>query len=143
MNNNAASAAAPVTVQLAAPFILRYGSASNRAIAVNPDTSVNASGNFAQPGDVLIAYMIGSGPLDNPIATGAAASSSPLSREKLTTTVTVGGSTASVQFAGMAPRFAGLMQINFMMPDLAPGDYPMQVTIGGTASNQPLLTVSR
>jgi uncharacterized protein (TIGR03437 family) len=143
INNNLASAAAPVTVQQAAPFIMTYGSANNRAVAVNQDGSVNASGNGAKPGDVLVAYLIGSGPLDNPIATGAVASSSPLSREKLTTSVTVGGSTASVQFAGMTPGFAGLMQINFVMPDLGPGDYPMQVTIGGTASNQPLLTVSR
>jgi hypothetical protein len=30
----------------------------------------------------------------------------------------------------------------FYDADLAPGDYPMQVTIGGAASNQPLLTVS-
>jgi uncharacterized protein (TIGR03437 family) len=74
---------------------------------------------------------------------GADASSSPLSREKLTTTVTVGGSNAGVQFAGMTPSFAGLMQINFVMPNLAPGDYPMQVTIGGAVSNQPLLSASK
>jgi len=143
INNTAASGAAPVTVRQAAPFILTYGSSNNRAIAVNPDGSVNASGKGAQPGDVLVAYLIGSGPLDNPIATGAAASSSPLSREKLTTAVTVGGSSASVQFAGMTPGYAGLMQINFVIPNLGPGDYPMQVAIGGAASNQPLLTVSR
>jgi adhesin/invasin len=140
-NDNAASAAAPVTVQQAAPFILTYG--SNRAVVVNQDGSVNASGKGDRPGDVLVAYLIGSGPLDNPIATGADAPLSPLSREKLTTTVTVGGTNANVQFAGMTPGFAGLMQINFVMPNLAPGDFPIQVTIGGATSNQPLLTVSK
>ena len=28
------------------------------------------------------------------------------------------------------------MQVNFMMPNLAPGDYAMQVTIGNATSNQ-------
>jgi len=32
--------------------------------------------------------------------------------------------------------------MNFVVPNLQPGDYPMQVTIGGTVSNQPLVTVS-
>jgi uncharacterized protein (TIGR03437 family) len=141
VNNNAASSPGAVTVEQAAPFILSFG--ANRAVVVNQDRSVNAPGNGGKPGDALVAYLIGSGPLDNPIATGAEATSSPLSREKLTTTVTVGGSNAGVQFAGMTPGFAGLMQINFVMPNLAPGDYPMRVTIGGAVSNQPLITVSR
>ncbi|HEV2687219.1 MAG TPA: hypothetical protein VGV35_01655 [Bryobacteraceae bacterium] len=43
----------------------------------------------------------------------------------------------------MTPGFAGLVQINFVMPNLAPGDYPIQVAIGSAANNQPLLTVSK
>jgi adhesin/invasin len=112
-------------------------------VAFNPDGSLNASGNGAKPSDVMVAYLMGSGPLDNPIATGAPASSSPLSRETLPTSVSVGGSSATVQFAGMAPGYVGLMQVNFVMPNLASGDYPMQVSIGTAASNQPLVTVSK
>jgi uncharacterized protein (TIGR03437 family) len=141
VSNNTASASAPVTVQQAAPFILTYG--SNRAIVLNPNNSLNASGNGAKPASVLVAYLIGSGPLDNPIATGAPAPLLPLSQEKLNTRVLVNGSPAVVQFAGMAPGFVGLVQINFVTPNVAPGDYPMQVTIGSAASNQPLLTVSK
>jgi uncharacterized protein (TIGR03437 family) len=140
VSNGVASATAPVNVQQAAPFVLTYG--SNRAVVVNQDGSVNASGNGAKPGDVLVAYLIGSGPLDNPIATGAYAPVSPLSREKLSTSVSVGGTSAAVQFAGMTPGFAGLVQVNFVMPGLTPGDYPMQVSIGTAMSNQPLVTVS-
>jgi uncharacterized protein (TIGR03437 family) len=43
----------------------------------------------------------------------------------------------------MTPGFEGLMQLNFVLPNLAPGDYPMQVTIGGFKSNLPLVTVSK
>ena len=92
---------------------------------------------------MLVGYLIGSGPLDNPVPTGATASSAPLSRETLPTTVTIGGSSATVQFAGTAPGYVGLVQLNFTMPTLAPGDYPTQITIGGAGSNQPLLTVSK
>jgi uncharacterized protein (TIGR03437 family) len=140
VNNNVASAAAPVTVQPAAPFILTYG--NNRAVVVNQDGSVNASGNGDKPGNVLVAYLIGSGPLDNAIATGAAAPLSPLSQEKLATSLTIGGVNATVQFAGMTPRSAGLMQVNFVMPSIAPGDYALQVKIGSNTSNQPLITVA-
>ena len=86
---------------------------------------------------------MGSGPLDNPIPTGAAGPYSPLSRETLTTAATVGGAPATVQFAGMTPTYEGLVQLNFVMPNLAPGDYPLKVTIGGFTSNQPLVTVAQ
>jgi uncharacterized protein (TIGR03437 family) len=141
VSNGAVSAAAPVTVQQAAPYILVFG--NNRATVVNPDGSTNAANNGARPGAVVVAYLIGSGPLDNPIPTGAAAPLSPYSRETLATTVMVGGSPATVQFAGMTPTYEGLMQVNFVMPNLTPGDYPMQVMIGTAASNQPLVTVSK
>jgi uncharacterized protein (TIGR03437 family) len=141
VSNNVTSAAAPVTVQAAAPFILTYG--SNRAVVVNQDGAVNGGGNGARPGDELVAYLIGSGPLDNPIPTGTPAPVSPLSHEKLTTTVTIGNSSAAVKFAGMTPGFAGLVQVNFIVPNLAAGDYPLEVTIGGIASNQPLMTISQ
>ena len=143
VSNNLSSAPAPLTVQQAAPFVLTYGNNNNRAVVVNPDSSVNGSGNGAKPGSVLVAYLIGSGPLDNAIATGVVAPDSPLSREKLATTVSVGGANAALQFAGMTPGFAGLVQVNFVLPDLAPGDYPLEIGIGGAASNQPLLTVAR
>jgi uncharacterized protein (TIGR03437 family) len=140
MSNNISSSAGSVTVQNAAPFILTYN--GNRAIVQNQDSSVNASNNGAPPASYMTLWLIGSGPLDNPIPTGATAPVNPLSRETLPTTVTVGGQTVQPVFAGMAPYFAGLMQIDFQMPALTPGDYPMQVSIGGTVSNQPLITVS-
>lgn len=109
---------------------------------VNRDNTLNAPGNGANPGSVVVAYLIGSGPLDIPIATGAVAPLSPLSREKLPATASVGGANATLQFAGMTPGFAGLWQINFVMPQLAPGDYALAISIGGAVSNRPLLAVS-
>ncbi|HKE28391.1 MAG TPA: hypothetical protein VKB88_38845 [Bryobacteraceae bacterium] len=141
ISNNVLSPAAAVTVQAAAPFILTYG--SNRAVVANQDGSVNSSTKGAKPGDELVAYLIGSGPLDNPIPTGALAPSSPLSQEKQATSVTVAGSAATVKFAGMTPGFAGLVQVNFIAPNLTSGDYPLEVMIGGITTNQPLITISQ
>ncbi len=140
VSDRVASVPAPMTVRQAAPSVLTYG--ENRAVVMNQDNTVNAAGNGAKPGSVLVAYLIGSGPLDNPISTGTVAPQSPLSRETLTTTVSVGGSRATTQFAGMTPGFVGLAQINFVTPGLAPGDYPLEVAIGGAVSNRPRLTVS-
>jgi len=137
--NGMPTATSTANVQAAAPNVLVYG--TNRAVIQNQNYSVNSELNCAGPGTYAMAYLIGSGPLDNPIATGAVAPSSPLSRETLPTTVTVGGADAPVTFAGMAPGFTGLMQVNFQVPAVAAGDQPFQVTIGGVASNQPLFCV--
>ena len=83
-------------------------------------------------GSYLTAYLIGSGPLDNAIATGAAATSSPISNETLTTTATVGSAPATVTFAGMAPGFVGLMQVDLQTPNVN-GNVPLQVQVGSYA----------
>jgi uncharacterized protein (TIGR03437 family) len=139
--NGIASPSAPMTVQQAAPSILTYN--GNRAVVQNQDYTINTVSNPAKVGDVAIVYIIGSGPLSPAIATGAFAPNSPLSNETSTTKVTIGGVTAPLIFAGMAPGFAGPVQINFRVPTMNPGDYSLQVTIGTAQSNQPLISVGR
>ena len=136
---------AGITVQQAAPSILTWtDSAGNvRAIAQNyPADSLNTSTNCAAPGSYVIVYLMGSGPLDNPIASGAAALSSPVSQETLTATATIGNASAYVGFAGMAPTFVGLMQMNIQVPAVS-GEQPVQVQIGSFTSNSALLCVGQ
>jgi endo-1,4-beta-xylanase len=137
--NGISSAAASVTVQPAAPWILTYG--TNRAVVQNQDFSLNSSSNPAQVGSYGVAYLMGSGPTKPAVADGTPAPVSPPSKETLATTVTVGGAQASVSFAGMAPGFVGLVQVNFQVPNLPAGDYAIRVTIGSTQSNSPIVTV--
>jgi uncharacterized protein (TIGR03437 family) len=56
--------------------------------------------------------------------------------------VTIGGQPAQVTYQGVAPGFAGLAQINAIVPSgLAPGDQPVFVSVGGIPSNAALITV--
>jgi uncharacterized protein (TIGR03437 family) len=137
--NGAPVGTASLTLQAVSPGL--FTSAPNRAAALNQNYSVNAPGNAAPAGSLVAAYLTGLGATDNPVATGAAALSSPLSRVTATVTATVGGQPASVQFAGLAPGYAGLYQVNLVVPQLPAGDYPLQVSAGGFQSNAALISV--
>jgi endo-1,4-beta-xylanase len=141
-SNGVASISAGVTVQQAAPSILTWvdDAGKTRALTQNSDYSLNTSSNCAAPNSYVTVYMMGSGPLDNPIASGAAATANPLSRETLTTTGAIGGSPATVLFPGMAPTFVGLVQVSMTVPAVT-GDLPAQVQIGPFPSNTGLICV--
>jgi uncharacterized protein (TIGR03437 family) len=50
--------------------------------------------------------------------------------------VTIDGSPVTVQYAGRAPGFTGLNQLNVVLPaNISPGTHNVQVTRNGTASN--------
>ncbi|MEK7403646.1 MAG: putative Ig domain-containing protein, partial [Acidobacteriota bacterium] len=133
---------APVSFSVAAagPGILMFG--TNRAVAQNQDYSINNTSNPARAGSAVTVYMTGQGQVDNPVASGAPAPASPLSRARLQVTATIGGRSAEVLFAGLTPGFVGLLQVNLRIPELSAGNHPVVVTIGGVASNSALITVA-
>jgi len=121
---------------------------TTHAAAQNPDYSTNLATNPIAPGGVIVMYFTGQGALDQTIATGAASPASPLAAVSAPVSATVGGLPATVYFAGMTPGFAGLAQANIIVPTngsdgkpLAPGDYPVILTIGGVASNAAAISV--
>jgi virginiamycin B lyase len=60
-----------------------------------------------------------------------------LGKEPVTADVTVGGASAAVAYAGPAPGFVGLDQVNARVPSgLSPGSYAVQVTVRGVRSNE-------
>ena len=137
--NGAPSSIAWVQTKTAAPGILTYG--TNRAVAQNPDFSLNGPGNPIAAGSFLTVYMTGIGPLDNTPQDGAAASNSPLSNATLAHSALIGGLAARIDFLGLAPGFVGLGQANVSVPNLPQGDYPLVITVGGVQSNAPLVAV--
>jgi adhesin/invasin len=65
----------------------------------------------------------------------APASGNPLYTTTNTVTVTIGGQTVTAEWAGLAPGYAGLYQVNFQVPtSLSPGNQPMTMTVGGVTS---------
>ena len=137
--NGVSSLAGTLSVVPAAPGVFQFG--NRRAVVQNEDYTVNNSDNPAKANSYVIAYMTGVGRVDNPVATGSAAGSDPLSRPRAAVSATIGNQSAEIAFAGLAPGFVGLTQVNLRIPILAPGDYPLVVTVNGEKSNAAMVTV--
>jgi adhesin/invasin len=81
--------------------------------------------------------------VSNQPADGTAAGSNPLSSVTSAVTATIGGQTAAVSFAGLAPGFVGLWQANIVVPSgVTQGDLPLVVTAGGQSSNSANVSVT-
>lgn len=118
-------------------FLLPQGTAA----VVNQDGSLNSQTQPASVGSIVSAYLTGLGPVNPPVATGVAAPAAPLSYVTATATATIGNANAPVKFAGLAPGFAGLYQVNILVPPMASGQYPLQVAVNGVLSNAALISV--
>jgi uncharacterized protein (TIGR03437 family) len=67
---------------------------------------------------------------------GRPAPSSPLSSSRFTPRVTVGDVDAEVLFAGLAPGFVGVYQINAQLPGHVPlgTQIPLTISVGGRST---------
>ncbi len=109
--------------------------AQGRAAVVNQNGSVNSGDQPAPGSSVIAAYCTGLGTVGPAIGTGQAAPDSPLSWVTGQVTAMIGSTPAQVQFAGLAPGFAGLYQVNILVPQLAAGQYALTITVDGKVSN--------
>ena len=136
----------PVTVPVAvsAPGVFTQDSSGVRqALAVNQDGSANGSSHPAPAGSFITLYATGEGRTSPPGVDGKPATA-PLPEPILPVTVTIGGQSASVQYAGGAPGIvAGVMQLNVEVPSTAPGGtaVPVVIMTGGNTSNTVTLAI--
>src|SRR5216684_118868 len=132
------SVSAPVLTAAPSLFVIP----PSRAVVQNSDSSLNGPDNPAKAGSTITAYLTGSGPVSPAVANGAAAPASPPATVTLDKSATIGTTSATVSFAGLAPGFVGLVQMNIVVPStLAAGDYPLTITIHGEASNTATISV--
>lgn len=123
----------------AAPGIFVYG--DNRAVVQNQDGGINGPDSPELPGRFAVLYLTGIGATTVTVAPGAPSPADPLAFAVNGATLQVGDAPANVLFTGLTPGFVGLAQINFQVPEVAAGDYPLTVTIDGVPSNSPLLRI--
>ena len=132
------SVSAPVLTAAPGLFVLP----PSRAVVQNSDSSLNGPDNPAKAGSAITAYLTGSGPVSPAVANGTAAPASPPATVTSDKSATIGSAAATVSFAGLAPGFVGLLQMNIVVPTtLAAGDYPLTITIHGETSNTATISV--
>ena len=122
------------------PFT-QNGSGSGPGSIQNANFLIVTAAGPVKAGDAIIIYGTGFGGVLPEVASGDAAPASPLARTAEDLTVTVGGRSAQVLFAGLTPGFASLYQVNAVVPTgVAAGEAGVVVSIAGQAS--PVVTVA-
>jgi uncharacterized protein (TIGR03437 family) len=106
------------------------------AILKSDGVTLAQPGTPASIGETITIYCTGLGATTPPATEGQPAPSSTLARTENTTTVMIGGQPAQVQFSGLTPGFAGLYQVNAVVPSgIATGDtVPVTITVAGQTS---------
>ncbi len=130
---------ATLSIAATAPGI--FSLVPGQAAAVNLDGTINGPSHPVAAGGEIALYVTGLGAVSPQVMDGAQASLTILSYVEATVTATIGGQTAPVIFAGLAPGYAGLYQVNVRVPQLATGSYPIQLTAAGVISNSASVSV--
>jgi uncharacterized protein (TIGR03437 family) len=135
----------PVVIASAQPAVFSQdGSGSGAAIitAYQPDGTPLPADSPITAGDVITIYASGLGAVSPPVPAGSPAPASPLSMTTNPVMVTVGGMQAQVLFAGLAPMFAQLYQVNFIVPAGVPsGNAVILLAAGGQQSAPVTITL--
>lgn len=91
--------------------------------------------------DVVTIYCTGLGTVSPEVGLGVPASTTILSRTTSPVTVQIGGKKATVNFAGLAPGFVGLYQVNAVVPAGVTGD-SVPVILSASGQSSPPVTIA-
>jgi len=116
-----------------------FFTANGSLIALKADGSLITTDNPAMPGEVVVLWATGGGQTSPPGVDGAL-SMPPFPKPILPSSVTIGGQPVQIAFIGMAPGFAGLLQINVVLGEQTGEALPVELKIGDAVS-QPGMTV--
>jgi len=137
------TASFPVSMAPAAPGLFTSdASGSGQALAFNADGTVNGEKNAAASGSVIILFATGEG-LTNPGGEDGVVTTNILHTPQLPVSLTIGGKTAEVTYAGSAPGLVeGVMQVEAIVPQGAgTGDVAVVLTVG-TVNSQSGVTIA-
>ena len=142
-----AGTSGPVTISLSAAspsiFTLDSTGGGQGVVTISSTGQLAVAATPATRGQYITIYCTGLGIVSNQPATGATAVAEPVSSTLANATVTIGGVPATVNFAGLAPDFVGLNQVNALVPStVAPGPtVPLVLSINGVSSNMVTIAV--
>jgi uncharacterized protein (TIGR03437 family) len=115
-------------------FTLNFLGTGDAAIIRYSDGSVISTSNPASVGDILELYGEGYG-VTAPLLSDGAVVGSSLPYPAAPTAVLIDGKTYTPGYAGGAPGYVnGVLQINFTVPQLAPGSHQLQIQVGNAVS---------
>jgi len=133
---------ATITVAASAPGIFTVSAGTGLAAALNQDGSLNSASAPARQASIVTLYATGEG-LTYPAGSDGKLAAAPFPMPVLPVMLTVGGYPAQILFAGEAPGYAGLLQINARVPGgFAPTGNVAVVLSVGAASSQPGVTIA-
>jgi uncharacterized protein (TIGR03437 family) len=127
-----------VAIAAAAPGIFMYG--QNQGIIVNASNALANSTNPVHAGDAVVIYCTGLGEVNPPVPAGTQTPLTVLSNTVNPVSVTIGGVSAPVAFAGLTPGSTGLYQVNTTVPaGIAAGDGVPVVLTAARQSSAPVV----
>jgi uncharacterized protein (TIGR03437 family) len=143
-NQNLTSAPFNLSVASQIPAIFTLGSGTGQAAAINnKDGSINGAAHPVKVGDYIQLYITGVGQT-SPSGTDGLINAAPLPVPVAPVKVTIGGQTASVNFAGGAPgTVAGVFQVNAQIPAGVTAGTAVPVVVQvGSSNSQPNVTIT-
>ncbi|HEY3836797.1 MAG TPA: S8 family serine peptidase [Bryobacteraceae bacterium] len=147
VSSNLASVLSTLPMAAYGPAAFEYTGSDGQLYAAALDTSGQLITNThpAQRGQYISLYANGLGQVTNQPASGAPSPEQPLAQSNPLSaiSVTIGGRTAQISFAGLAPDYVGLYQLNLVVPTDSPsGVQPMVITGNGVVAKTTQLAVS-
>src|SRR5690606_37754950 len=112
IRNGLTSDAVSVPVSASNPGFFVHGDGSMRAAAINENGLVNSPIAPASVGGIVTLFGTGEGLRVPAAETGQPAKIDPLALPVLPVSVTIDGQAAEILYAGAAPNFVGLLQLN-------------------------------
>jgi len=125
----------PLTLGAAAPGLFQLD--AQTAVATDANGSVLTSSSPAKPGDIVILWANGLGQVTPPVAYGQLSTAASPLVAGANLSILLDGvpvDPSAIAYAGLAPGYAGLYQINFTLPASTGANPQIQLQIDGATS---------
>ncbi len=135
IRDGVAGAVVPVTLHLTGPGL--FQDAGYNAIATHLDGSLITSDSPGQPAEWVVLYAAGLGRTIPDALNYAPPAAAAVIQNMATFSVLIDGAAAdpaAVNYAGLAPGFAGLYQVNLQLPGTVGSNPEIRLSIGGAVS---------